>query len=125
MRFLNDTDLVVLDEADQMLDMGFIPAMRRILGAVASPRQTVLLSATMPKPLAALAKDFQENPEKISVAPQSKPIDRIAQSVLHIPAAQKRDKLLDLLAPWMLSVRSFSRAPSMAPTRWRSSTSMG
>lgn len=96
---LSDTDLVVLDEADQMLDMGFIPAMRRILGAVASPRQTVLLSATMPKPLAALAKDFQENPEKISVAPQSKPIDRIAQSVLHIPAAQKRDKLLDLLAP--------------------------
>lgn len=96
---LHSTDLVVLDEADQMLDMGFIPAMRRILGAVASPRQTVLLSATMPKPLAALAKDFQDNPEKISVAPQSKPIDRIAQSVLHIPAAQKRDKLLDLLAP--------------------------
>lgn len=96
---LSNTDLVVLDEADQMLDMGFIPAMRRILGAVASPRQTLLLSATMPKPLAALAKDFQDNPDKISVSPQSKPIDRIAQSVLHIPAAQKRDKLLDLLAP--------------------------
>ncbi|MFK7791976.1 MAG: DEAD/DEAH box helicase, partial [Devosiaceae bacterium] len=96
---LSSTDQVVLDEADQMLDMGFIPAMRRILDAVSSPRQTVLLSATMPKPLAALAKDFQDNPEKISVAPQSKPIDRIEQSVLHTPASQKRDTLLDLLAP--------------------------
>jgi ATP-dependent RNA helicase RhlE len=96
---LSQTEQVVLDEADQMLDMGFIPAMRRILGAVASPRQTVLLSATMPKPLAALAKDFLENPEHISVAPQSKPIDRIAQSIIRVPAAQKREMLLDLLAP--------------------------
>ena len=96
---LGATRTVVLDEADQMLDMGFIPAMRRILGAVSGEHQTVLLSATMPEPLAALAKDFLNQPEHISVAPQSKPIDRIEQSVLHIPQGEKREKLLDLLAP--------------------------
>ena len=96
---LTATQQVVLDEADQMLDMGFIPAMRRILGSVGSQRQTVLFSATMPKPLAMLASDFLDNPEKISVSPQSKPIDRIAQSILPTPAGEKRERLLDLLAP--------------------------
>lgn len=96
---LNETSTVVLDEADQMLDMGFIPAMRRILGALARDHQTVLLSATMPKPLAALAHDFLDDPARISVAPQSKPIDRIEQSVMHLPAGEKRERLLELLAP--------------------------
>lgn len=96
---LNETTTVVLDEADQMLDMGFIPAMRRILGAVANEHQTVLLSATMPKPLAGLAHDFLDDPARISVAPQSKPIDRIEQSVMHLPAGEKRERLLEILAP--------------------------
>lgn len=95
---LHNTRTVVLDEADQMLDMGFIPAMRRILGAVADDHQTVLLSATMPKPLASLAHDFLQEPARISVAPQSKPIDRIAQTVMHLPAAEKRERLLEVLA---------------------------
>lgn len=96
---LNETTTVVLDEADQMLDMGFIPAMRRILGAVAGEHQTVLLSATMPKPLAGLARDFLDTPEHISVAPQSTPIDRIEQSVMHLSAGEKRERLLELLSP--------------------------
>lgn len=96
---LSGTTTVVLDEADQMLDMGFIPAIRRILGAVADQHQTMLLSATMPRPLAALAKDFMNDPQTISVAPQSKPIDRIEQSVLHLSAGDKKEMLLDLLAP--------------------------
>ncbi|GAB5510066.1 MAG: hypothetical protein Rhims3KO_14670 [Hyphomicrobiales bacterium] len=96
---LNETRTVVLDEADQMLDMGFIPAMRRILGAVANEHQTVLLSATMPKPLAGLARDFLDSPEHISVAPQSTPINRIEQSVMHLSAGEKRERLLELLSP--------------------------
>ena len=96
---LHATDQIVLDEADQMLDMGFIPAVRRIVDAVSNTRQTVLLSATMPKPLELLARDLQDQPERISLAPQSKPIDRIQQSLLHVPAPKKREVLLDLLAP--------------------------
>jgi ATP-dependent RNA helicase RhlE len=96
---LNDTHSVVLDEADQMMDLGFLPAMRRVLGAIAKSRQTALFSATMPKQLAALAHDFLSNPAEISVSPQSRPIERIAQSVIHVKAADKRDLLLDLLAP--------------------------
>jgi ATP-dependent RNA helicase RhlE len=96
---LGHTSTIILDEADQMLDMGFIPAIRRIMAAVPSTRQTVLLSATMPKPLAALARDFLDQPEQISVAPQARPIDRIEQRVLHIKAPAKREKLLELLSP--------------------------
>lgn len=96
---LNQATTVVLDEADQMLDMGFIPAMRRILGAVAKDHQTVLLSATMPKPLAGLARDFLDSPEHISVAPQATPINRIEQSVMHVSAGEKRERLLELLSP--------------------------
>jgi ATP-dependent RNA helicase RhlE len=96
---LGRTSTIILDEADQMLDMGFIPAIRRIMAAVPQTRQTVLLSATMPKPLAALAKDFLDQPEQISVAPQARPIDKIEQRVIHIKAPAKREKLLELLSP--------------------------
>jgi len=88
---------VVLDEADQMLDLGFFPAIRRILAALPKQRQTVLLSATMPKPIRALASDFLTDPSEISVAPASRPIERIDQSVMHVPAVAKRAVLADLL----------------------------
>ena len=95
---LDRTTTVVLDEADQMLDLGFAPAIRRILEQLPAQRQTVLLSATMPKQIRKLARDYLNRPEEIAVAPVSRPIDRIEQSILWTEKAAKRDRLVELLA---------------------------
>ena len=95
---LDRTQVAVLDEADQMLDLGFIPAIRRILGAIPATRQTVLLSATMPKQIRALAKDFLNNPAEIAVTPASKPIELIDQSVRFVNAGAKREMLVSVLS---------------------------
>ncbi len=94
---LDETTTVILDEADQMLDLGFMPAIRRIMAALPKTRQTALLSATMPKQIRALAQDFLNNPREISVTPVSKPIERIAQSVRHMSKGDKRDALVNIL----------------------------
>ncbi len=94
---LDETTAVVLDEADQMLDLGFMPAIRKIMRALPKQRQTVLLSATMPKQIRALADDFLKNPTEIAVAPASRPIERIDQSVMHVTAEAKRAVLTELL----------------------------
>lgn len=94
---LDATETVVLDEADQMLDLGFMPTIRKILARLPEERQTVLLSATMPKQIRSLADDFLDNPSEVSVAPTSRPIERIDQSVMHVERAQKRDALVGIL----------------------------
>ena len=95
---LDQTSQIVLDEADQMLDMGFIPAIEEIMRKTSSKRQTLLLSATMPKPIRALAQTFMVNPEQISVAAVSKPADNIRQEVILINQADKGERLVELLA---------------------------
>lgn len=95
---LDATKTVVLDEADQMLDLGFVPAIRRILGKLPRERQTVLLSATMPKQIRTLAADFLRNPAEVSVAPVSRPIEQISQQVIELDRSAKRDVLAALLA---------------------------
>ncbi len=94
---LDATETVILDEADQMLDLGFMPTIRKILAKLPKERQTLLLSATMPKQIRALANDFLDNPSEISVAPTSRPIERIDQSVMHVERDQKRDALVGIL----------------------------
>ena len=89
---------VVLDEADQMLDLGFAPAIKRILGALPRERQTALLSATMPAPIRALADAYLSDPVEVAVARESTPIERIEQHVIHLPKADKRAKLAEVLA---------------------------
>lgn len=102
---LGQVRTLVLDEADQMLDLGFIPAIRDIVSRLPQDRQTALLSATMPKQIKALAHDLLTDPKQISVAPASRPIERIEQSVVLTPRDGKRDILLE-----MLSDRSVERS---------------
>ena len=94
---LDHTTTVVLDEADQMMDMGFIPAIRRIMKKLPMRRQTILLSATMPKQIRALAKVFLHEPMEISVTPQARPIERIDQKVVFVEKQAKRRVLAEML----------------------------
>lgn len=107
---LDAVETVVLDEADQMLDLGFAPAIKRILGALPDGRQTALLSATMPAPIRALAEQYLDDPVEVAVARESTPIERIAQRVIHLPKAAKRERLAELLAdPAVTSAIVFTR----------------
>jgi len=95
---IDKTTTVILDEADQMLDLGFLPAIRRIMSNLPRDRRTALLSATMPKQIRGLANDFLNSPEEISVAPASRPIERIDQRVIHVPQRAKTALLVNLLS---------------------------
>ena len=94
---LHRTHTIVLDEADQMMDMGFMPAIRKIMEFTPEKRQTVLLSATMPKPIRKLANDFLRSPFEAEVSPQSKPVERIEQHAYSIKARDRRRSLLALI----------------------------
>lgn len=90
---------LVLDEADQMLDMGFIHALRRIAPKLGTPRQTMLFSATMPKQMEDLSKSYLTNPKKVQVSPPGKAADKITQSVHHLGGkAEKQAKLREILS---------------------------
>lgn len=95
---LDKVKTVVLDEADQMMDLGFLPAIRQIMAKLRKTRQTVLFSATMPPQIRALAGDFLDDPAEVSVAPQSTPVERIAQDVILLDRPAKRAALRDILA---------------------------
>jgi len=87
----------VLDEADRMLDMGFIHDVKKIVAALPKERQTLFFSATMPKSVSVLASSMLHDPVRIEVTPQSTPVERIAQSVYYVPAADKKDLLTNIL----------------------------
>lgn len=95
---LSKTRYAVLDEADHMLDLGFMPAMRKIMAALPKTRQTALMSATMPGEIRRLASQFQTNPKEVAVAPAARPIEEIAQSVVAVDSASKRAVLAKILA---------------------------
>jgi len=86
---LRDVEVFVLDEADRMLDLGFIHDLRRIVKLVPSERQTLFFSATMPTAIASLAEAFLNNPVRVAVMPAATTAERIAQSVMFVPTAQK------------------------------------
>lgn len=95
---LECTQTIVLDEADQMMDLGFMPAIRRIMAKLPRDKQTLLLSATMPKQIRHLAKDFLNNPAEIAVAQQARPIERIEQKVVPVDRGAKRRVLAEILS---------------------------
>ncbi|WP_170514861.1 DEAD/DEAH box helicase [Ruegeria atlantica] len=89
---------LVLDEADQMLDMGFIHALRKIAPALGTPRQTMLFSATMPKQMEELSQSYLTNPQRVQVSPPGKAADKITQSVHFLSRGEKPQKLREILS---------------------------
>ena len=89
---------LILDEADQMLDMGFIHALRRIAPKLGTPRQTLMFSATMPKQMEELSRAYLTNPKHVQVAPPGKAADKITQSVHFLEKAAKPGKLREILS---------------------------
>ncbi len=94
---LNSVQTLILDEADRMLDMGFIHDMRKVVKLVPRERQTLLFSATMPKAIRDLAKAFLRDPAEVHVAPQSTAADRVEQSVYFVHKKHKPELLAHLL----------------------------
>ncbi|HET7575339.1 MAG TPA: DEAD/DEAH box helicase [Sphingomicrobium sp.] len=107
---LRDLEILVLDEADQMLDLGFIHALKRIVALVPPKRQTLFFSATMPKAIKELADRYLTNPAEVSVAPAATTVERIEQSVTMVNQAEKTALLtLHLQAQAMERTLVFSR----------------
>ncbi|MBU0554065.1 DEAD/DEAH box helicase, partial [Myxococcota bacterium] len=94
---LSDIEFFVLDEADRMLDMGFIHDIRRVMARLPTDRQNLLFSATMPKPIVELAGGFLKDPVYVEVSPQSTTVERIEQRVMYVARGDKRDLLVHLL----------------------------
>ncbi len=90
---LSKIEILVLDEADQMMDMGFIPAIKRIIAAAPKQRQTLMFSATMPAAIRQLAGQWLTNPKSIEIAPVATPAERITQSV-HLVDNKRKAELL-------------------------------
>ncbi len=94
---LDSVETFVLDEADRMLDMGFIRDMRKIIALLPAKRQTLLFSATMPEAVAGLAAGALRNPKRVEVTPPATTVERIRQRVLFVERDKKRALLVSLL----------------------------
>ena len=94
---LNRVDFLVLDEADRMLDMGFITDIRKIVAKLPAQRQTFFFSATMPQAIAELAGAMLRNPAKVAVTPVASTVDSVTQRIVHVDRQGKSAVLADLL----------------------------
>jgi ATP-dependent RNA helicase RhlE len=95
---LGKVSMFVLDEADQMLDLGFIRAIHKIAQLLPKERQNMFFSATMPKEVTLLAAELLKNPVRLEVSPTGTTVDRVSQRVIHLNAAAKLPVLVDYLS---------------------------
>jgi ATP-dependent RNA helicase RhlE len=112
---LDAVEFFVLDEADRMLDMGFVRDVRKIAAALPKQRQTLLFSATMPVEIARLSGEILADPVRVEVTPQATPIERLEQGIYHVDAGGKVALLASLLDdPAMSRVLVFARTKHRA-----------
>src|SRR5262249_19481608 len=93
---LASTEIFVLDEADQMLDLGFVVPIRRIVKTLAARRQNLFFSATMPKEIGVLASELLSDPVRVEVTPAATTVERVKQEVILVQARHKRTLLIEL-----------------------------
>jgi superfamily II DNA/RNA helicase len=94
---LNRVEVLVLDEADRMLDMGFIHDIRAVVAKLPVERQTLFFSATMPREIAELAGQMLRNPARVAVTPEGSTVERVAQRIIHTERAAKPSLLVEVL----------------------------
>jgi ATP-dependent RNA helicase RhlE len=94
---LDAVEVFVLDEADRMLDMGFIHDIRRIVGKLPAKRQTLFFSATMPKEIAELANHMLRDPVRVAVTPAATTVERVEQRLMHVDRGGKQALLAEIL----------------------------
>ncbi len=94
---ISDVEIFVLDEADRMLDMGFIHDVKKLLAALPRKKQTLFFSATMPPEIVKLSKSILHNPKKVEVTPESSTVEAIQQGLYYVDKGNKKNLLVDVL----------------------------